>query len=136
MIDIKEIIRAIFVYYNVDPQAGLYHGMTEEGDAPRFTTNDLVNLSKVTPPRNTRAFGRSEIVGHIIKEGWADFLEQTAAHHDPRRPPYVINWSVLQLQGSPAFVMTDPFRTYVQESRDYCSEAARGIPHSQDLSSL
>jgi len=35
-------------YHNVDPQAGLYHGMTEEGDAPRFTTNDLVNLSKHT----------------------------------------------------------------------------------------
>jgi len=74
--------------------------------------------------RNTRAFGRSEIVGHIIKEGWADFLEQTAAHHDPRRPPYVINWSVLQLQDSPVFVMADPFRTYVQESRDYCGKGS------------
>jgi hypothetical protein len=30
----------------------------------------------------------------------------------------------LQLQGSPAFVMADPFRTYVQESRDYCAESA------------
>ena len=32
-------------YHNVDPQAGLYHGMVEEGDAPRFTTNDLVDLA-------------------------------------------------------------------------------------------
>jgi len=110
-------------YHNVDLQAGLYHGMAEEGDAPRFTTNDLVDLAKHTPPRNTRAFGRSEIIKHIVKEGWADFLEQTAAHHDPRRLPYVINWSVLQLQGSPPFVMSDPFRTYVQESRDYCVES-------------
>ena len=58
----------------------------------------------------------------MVKEGWADFLEQTAKHQDPRRPPYVINWSVLQLQGSPPFVMADPFRSYVQESRDYCTE--------------
>jgi proteasome accessory factor A len=113
-------------YHNVNPQAGLYHGMTEEGDAPRFTTNELVNLSKVNPPRNTRAFGRSEVIKHVVKEGWADFLEQTVAHHDPRRPPYpyVINWSGLRLQGSPAFVMADPFRTYVQESRDYCAGPA------------
>lgn len=109
-------------YHNVDPQAGLYHGMTEEGEAPRFTTNDLVELAKGQPPRNTRAFGRAEIIRHVVKEGWADFLEKATNRHDPRRPPYVINWSVLQLQGSPAFVMADPFRSYVQESRDYCSE--------------
>lgn len=96
--------------------------MTEEGEAPRFTTNDLVELAKGQPPRNTRAFGRAEIIRHVVKEGWADFLEKATGHHDPRRPPYVINWSVLQLQGSPAFVMADPFRSYVQESRDYCSE--------------
>ena len=47
-------------------------------------------------PRNPRALGRSEIIRHVVKEGWGDFLEQTAAHHDPRRPPYV---------------MADPFRT-------------------------
>ena len=82
---------------------------------PRFTSNDLVNLAKVKPPRNTRAFGGSEIIGNVILEGWVDFLKQTAAHHDPRRPPYVINWSVLQLQGSSAFVMADPFRTYMQD---------------------
>ncbi len=108
--------------FTVDLQAGLSHGMAEEGDALRFTTNDLVNLSKHTPPRNTRAFGSSEVIKHVVKEGWADFLEQTAKHQDPRNPPYVINWSVLQLQGSPPFVMADPFRTYVQESRDYCKE--------------
>ncbi|HBP86697.1 MAG TPA: hypothetical protein DD706_03250, partial [Nitrospiraceae bacterium] len=63
-------------YHNVDPQAGLYHGMAEEGDAPRFTTNDLVELAKGHPPRNTRAFGRSEIIRHIVKEGWAEFLRE------------------------------------------------------------
>ena len=108
--------------HNVNLQVGQYHCVVEKGDAPRFTTNDLVDLAKRQPPRNTRAFGRSEIIRHIVKEGWADFLEQASVHQDPRRPPYVINWSVLQLQGSPVFVMSDPFRTYVQESRDYCVE--------------
>ena len=96
--------------------------MTEEGDAPRFTTDDLVELAKRQPPRNTRAFGRSEIIRHVVNEGWADFLSQTTGQHDPRRPPYVFNWSVLQLQGRPVFVMADPFRSYVQESLDYCED--------------
>ncbi|MDX2347683.1 MAG: hypothetical protein QNK38_02385 [Nitrospirota bacterium] len=74
---------------------------------------------------------RSEVIRHVVKEGWADFLEQTAPYQDPCRPPYVINWSVLQLQGSPVFVMADPFRTYVQESRDYCADVDRESPHSQ-----
>ena len=64
---------------------------------------------------------------------WDDHLEQTAAHHDPRRPPYVINWSVLQLQGSPAFVMADPFHTQFQESRNYCAERS-SRPTSEPLS--
>ncbi len=87
-------------------------------------TNNLIQLPKVSSLRNTRAFGRSEVIKHVVKEGWADFLEQTAKHQDSRNPPYVINWSVLQLQGSPPFVMSDPLRTYVQESRDYCSDGS------------
>ena len=51
-------------YHNVDPQAGLYHGRVEEGQAPRFTTNDLVELAKHHPPRNTRAFGPVEVIRH------------------------------------------------------------------------
>ena len=50
-------------YHNVDLQAGLYHGMAEEGDAPRFTTNDLVDFGKTYNHHETRrAFGRSEII--------------------------------------------------------------------------
>ncbi len=58
-----------------------------------------------------------------------DILEKVAVHQDPRRPPNFINWSVLQLQGSPPFVMVDPFRSYVQESRDYQGQrgGSRGV---------
>lgn len=115
-------------YHNVDPQAGLYHGMTEEGDAPRLTTNELVRLAKVQPPRNTRAFGRGEVIRHVLDQGLADFLEPATRHHDPRQPPYIINWSALKLLDSPAFVMADPFRSYVQESRDYCVEGSSRPP--------
>jgi len=32
--------------HNVNLQAGLYHCMVEEGDAPRFTTNELVEVGE------------------------------------------------------------------------------------------
>jgi proteasome accessory factor A len=107
-------------YHNVDPKAGLYHGMVEEGQAPRFTTNDLVDLAKRQPPRNTRAFGRAEVIRHLATKPWPDLDEEHEDQQHRRMPPYVINWSVLQIRGNSVFVMADPFRTYVQESRDYC----------------
>jgi proteasome accessory factor A len=110
-------------YHNVDPQAGLYHGMVEEGQAPRFTTNDLVDLAKRQPPRNTRAFGRAEVIRHLASKPWPDLDEENEDRQHRRIPPYVINWSVLQIRGNSVFVMADPFRTYVQDSRDYCSYA-------------
>ncbi len=111
-------------YHNVDPQAGLYHGMVEEGHAPRFTTNDLVDLAKHHPPRNTRAFGRAEVIRHLANKPWPDLDDEHEDWQHRRIPPYVINWSVLQIRGNLVFVMADPFRTYVQESQDYCAEAA------------
>ncbi len=111
-------------YHNVDPQVGLFHGMVEEGQAPRFTTNELVDLAKHHPPRNTRAFGRAEVIKHLANKPWPDLDDEYEDRQHRRIPPYVINWSVLQIRGNLVFVMADPFRTYVQESQAYCAENA------------
>jgi len=65
----------------------------------------------------------------VLRNHWAchhrkvdEFFKETGKHQDPRRSPSVMNWSILQLQGSPVFLMADPFRTYVQECRNYCAE--------------
>ena len=79
-----------------------------------------IDLAKRQPPRNTRAFGRAEVIRHLATKPWPDLDEEHEDRQHRRMPPYVINWSVLQIRGNSVFVMADPFRTYVQESRDYC----------------
>jgi proteasome accessory factor A len=105
-------------YHNLNPDKGLYYGLVEEGRVPRMTTDRIVDLATEHPPRNTRAFGRGELVKHLLSCGLS--LESDQAKKDERFfPPYVINWSIVQLRGREAFPMADPFKSYVQEVRSY-----------------
>ena len=104
-------------YHNLDPDRGLYFGLVEEGKAPRVTTEAAIQLAKLHPPRNTRAFGRGEVVRHLIDQPLPELPDPE--HKDRHFPGYVINWSVFQIRGGHAFLMPDPFRTYWQEVRDH-----------------
>jgi len=103
-------------YHNLHQGKGLYYGLMEEGRVPRLTTDKAIALSMDHPPRNTRAFGRGELVRHLLACGPPDEPD------DPKpeerfSPSYVINWSIFQLRGHAPFPMPDPFKTYVQEVR-------------------
>jgi len=105
-------------YHNLHPDKGLYFGLLDEGRAPRLTTDKAVELAQEHPPRNTRAFGRGELIRHLLACG------PPAEPDQPRTeerffPAYVINWAVFQLRGSPPFPMPDPFKTYVNEVRSH-----------------
>ena len=104
-------------YHNVDPKKGLYFGLVEEGKALCVTTFDAIELAKHSPPRDTRAFGRGEVIRHLAERVIPDSQDLRLDEH--RFPPYVINWSVFQVRGNSAFLMPDPFRTYAQEVRDH-----------------
>jgi proteasome accessory factor A len=107
-------------YHNLHPERGLCYGLEEEGRGPRLTTDKIVALAQVHPPRNTRAFGRGELVRHLLESGAAgvvpdgplDFEEQMACE-------YIINWSNFKLRGTAPFFMADPFKTYVQDVRSH-----------------
>jgi proteasome accessory factor A len=88
-------------YHNLNPQEGLYFGLVEEGRATRCTTDTAIRLATETPPRNTRAFGRGDLIKYLLQNP----------------SPYVINWSAFQLKGQSPFPMIDPFKTYVKEIR-------------------
>ena len=103
-------------YHNLHSEKGLYFGLLEEGRAPRVTTDQAVELAKEHPPRNTRAFGRSELVRHLLACGPPAAQEDDRAE-DRFSPPYVINWSAFQLRKRPPFLMPNPFKSYVQEVR-------------------
>jgi proteasome accessory factor A len=105
-------------YHNLNPDKGLYYGLEEEGRVPRLTTDKAVDLATEHPPRNTRAYGRGELVKHLLTCGAP--AESDAAGRDERHfPSYVINWSIFQLRGRDPFPMADPFKTYVQDIRSH-----------------
>ncbi len=107
-------------YHNLHPGKGLYFGLLEEGKVPRVTTDKAVELAQTQPPRNTRAFGRGELVRHLLEHGAPEAAEQEDERPGGRFfPDYVINWSIFQVRGRPPFPMPDPFKTYVNEIRHH-----------------
>ena len=94
-------------YHNLNPARGLCLGLEQEGTAVRRTTDGAITLAMTSPPRNTRASARGELVRALL---------------DQNRP-YVINWSVCYLDGAKPFEMTDPFRTYTAEAQRFIGEA-------------
>jgi len=103
-------------YHNLHPEKGLYYGLMEEGRVSRLTTDKAIALAMDHPLRNTRAFGRGELVRHLLA------CESSTEPDDSRKderffPSYVINWSIFQLRGQVPFPMPDPFKTYAQEVR-------------------
>jgi proteasome accessory factor A len=92
--------------------------LLQEGRVPRLTTDKAVELAMDHPPRNTRAFGRGELVKHLLTCG--PWTEPEAARKEERLfPSYVINWSIFQLRGLDPFPMPDPFKCYAQEVRSH-----------------
>jgi proteasome accessory factor A len=105
-------------YHNLNRDKSLYDGLVEEGRVPRLTTNKAIDLAAEHAPKNTRAFGRGELVKHLLA------CSPLSRPEEPRPeerlfPAYVINWSIFQVRGKPPFPMADPFKTYVQEVRSH-----------------
>lgn len=106
-------------YHNLHAAKGLYYGLEEEGRGLRLTTDRVITMAEDHPPRNTRAFGRGELIRHLLGAGHATGFEPSAGDEDEMPCDYVINWSNFRLRGAPPFFMPDPFKTYVQEVRRY-----------------
>lgn len=110
-------------YHNLHPAKGLYHGLLDEGRVPRVTTDKAIELAQARPPRDTRAFGRGELVQHLLVCGSGGEAQEPNAE-SRFLPAYVINWSAFQLRGRQPFPMPDPFRTYAQEVRDHLARTS------------
>jgi proteasome accessory factor A len=111
-------------YHNLNYTRGLYHGLLEEGRVPRVTTDRLIQLAMDTAPKNTRAYGRSELVRHLLDDPAISTADQPPAR-DGLLPPYVINWSIFQVRGHAPFPMSDPFKTYREDVRAHLERAAQ-----------
>jgi len=106
-------------YHNLNAGRGLYFALLQEGRVSRVTTDGSVSLAEQHPPRNTRAFGRGEVVRHLLSSGTdaPDLLKP----EERGAPAYVINWSAFQLRGRAPFHMANPFQTYVDKVREHLS---------------
>jgi proteasome accessory factor A len=105
-------------YHNLNPAKGLYYGLVEEGRVPRMTTDALIQIATEEAPKNTRAYGRSALVRHLLEGGRPTDADRIA-NPDGLFPAYVINWSIFQVRGHAPFPMPDPFRTYRDEVRTH-----------------
>ena len=103
-------------YHNLHSEKSLYHALVEEGRVPRLTTDAFIESAMTHAPRNTRAYGRGELVKHLLA-GTPLPGEDLPEREDPFAPPYIINWSIFKLRGRPPFPMPDPFKTYLQDIR-------------------
>lgn len=101
-------------YHNLNAGKGLYFGLLDEGRVTRVTTDKAIELAAAHPPRNTRAYGRGELVRHLLRNAPPSH-ESDSGQEERFFPPYVINWSIFQVRGQSPFPMPDPFKTYVQE---------------------
>ena len=105
-------------YHNLNRDKSLYDALMEEGRVPRLTTDKAIDLAADHAPKNTRAFGRGELVKYLL--ACSAPSESDEPKTDERLfPSYVINWSIFQVRGKMPFPMTDPFKTYVQEIRSH-----------------
>ena len=90
-------------FHNINPQAGLYWALEENGDVIRKTSNEAIEFAKTNAPKGTRADGRGELIRTL--------LECQAS--------YLIDWIGFRLNKDEPFLMLDPFQSYKKEIKAY-----------------
>ncbi len=88
-------------YHNVSPEESLYGGLEQAGLIQRITTDEQISDAMTNAPENTRAFGRSQIVNHLL------------AHPGTR---YVIDWDAVYIERNRQLELKNPFHTYDKEA--------------------
>src|SRR5579884_3909032 len=91
-------------YHNVNPEVGLHSGLEQAGAMRRLVTDEKVEEAITTPPENTRAWGRGQIVSQLI------------ARPGTR---YVIDWDAVYIERNRQLDLKNPFHTYDKESQKF-----------------
>jgi proteasome accessory factor A len=93
-------------YHNIDPNRGLYHDLVKQGQMRRVLTDEQILAATTTPPQDTRARARSEMVRTLSEN----------------RVRYIIDWDSIYLENEKHLSFRDPFSTYAEESRAFANE--------------
>jgi len=91
-------------YHNINPRVSLYHALEEMGATRRICTDEQIKRSTTTPPQNTRAKGRAEVIAQLIKHKWGRYL---------------IDWDWVRVDKDRHLELRNPFHTYEAEAEAF-----------------
>ncbi|MGI9114697.1 MAG: proteasome accessory factor PafA2 family protein [Chthoniobacterales bacterium] len=100
-------------YHNIDPVRGLFFQVKGGKRIADWNASVRSNSASYCPPANSRAAGRAQAVAHFRNSGL----------------PYVINWDSIATGPQEILLMSDPFRGYTAEVRDFLD----GLTIARDL---
>jgi proteasome accessory factor A len=85
-------------YHNIDPSRSLFHALQEMSETERVPSDADIVAAMTDPPRDTRAFGRGNLVRKVIE----------------RRGPryYAFDWNGASLDRHTYVEFSDPFDSY------------------------
>jgi proteasome accessory factor A len=94
-------------YHSSNPETGLYHGLVQAGQMQRVTTDEAIEAAMNTPPPDTRAFGRSRVIRHLM---------------ETKNKRYVIDWDSVYVDRERYMELRNPFHTYKKEAEKFAAK--------------
>ncbi|MBV9467829.1 MAG: proteasome accessory factor PafA2 family protein [Abitibacteriaceae bacterium] len=91
-------------YHNINPRNSLYYGLEEMGAMRRVCTDEQIENCTHTPPQNTRAKGRADVISQLIQRRWGRYL---------------IDWDWVRVDKDRHLELRNPFHTYEAEAEAF-----------------
>ncbi len=91
-------------YHNINPATSLYDGLVEARQTERVLTEERIDGMVDTPPADTRAAARSQVIRWLI---------------DSHTRRYVIDWDSIYLDRDRFLELKNPFHTYRKEAERF-----------------
>ena len=95
-------------YHNLNPKKGLYLDLLERGAIKRIVDVERINQAIVTPPADTRALARSQVMRALSSQ----------------KSRYVIDWDSIYVEEDKYLNLEDPFLTYQAEGEEFIRQCA------------
>ena len=99
-------------YHNLNPAKGLYFELRDRGTMKTVVDEERVNRAIVTPPQNTRAWSRAQVMRALTGQ----------------KARYVIDWDSIYVEDEKYLNLDDPFLTYEVETQEFIRECQHPQP--------
>lgn len=104
-------------YHNLNPAKGLYFELRDRGTMKTVVDEERVNRAIVTPPQNTRAWSRAQVMHSLTGQ----------------KARYVIDWDSIYVEDEKYLNLDDPFLTYEVETQEFIRECQNPQPPEESF---